>query len=433
MLHKIALKLSHAAILFPLAVAAQSSDYDKYFSDSTLRIDYIFEGNADQQNIALSKLHATPDWFGRRHNLDRLPVRGNGRIIVKTTDTSDTIYMLPFSDLFLEWIVTDEAKTTRRAMEASYLIPMPKKPVDITVEIDDKFCNVSSSMTHRVDPSDILIKRHKTDRTVDHRFIHRGGDPKEKIDVAILAEGYTEAEMDSFYLHAEKAVQSILSHEPFKHRADQFNFIAVATPSKDSGVSIPRLNDWKETAFSSHYSTFYSDRYLTTGNVAAIHEALKGIPYEHLIILANTPEYGGGGIFNSYTLTTSRNPKFWPVVTHEFGHSFGALADEYFYETDVMSEAFPKNIEPWQQNVTTMVDFNSKWADMIDKNTPVPTDAKDFDKYGVGVYEGAAYSTHGLYRPYDRCRMRDNDYPIFCPVCQRALEQLIDFYTRQIE
>ena len=173
------------------------------------------------------------------------------------------------------------------------------------------------------------------------RYIPRAPPPEREPNVAILAEGYTTAEMDSFYHHAAVAVESILKHEPFKSRADDFNFVAVASPSIDSGVSVPRLGDWKKTAFSSHFSTFYSDRYLTTGNLQDVHDALAGIPYEHIIILANTPEYGGGGIYNSYTLTTARHRDFKPVVVHEFGHSFGGLADEYFYEDDIMDESYP--------------------------------------------------------------------------------------------
>ena len=83
-------------------------------------------------------------------------------------------------------------------------------------------------MTHRLDPKDILITRKGHGRVAEHRYIHRGGDPKNAIDVAILAEGYTRAEMDSFYRHARTAVDAILSYEPFRSRADKFNFVAVA-------------------------------------------------------------------------------------------------------------------------------------------------------------------------------------------------------------
>lgn len=109
-----------------------------------------------------------------------------------------------------------------------------------------------------------------------------------------------------------------------------------------------------KTAVSSHFDTFYSDRYLTTRSVKAIHNWLAGIPYEHIIILANTDTYGGGGIYNSYTLTTAHHSMFRPVVVHEFGHSFGGLADEYAYD-EAPSPLYPYDIEPWEPNITTLV------------------------------------------------------------------------------
>ena len=423
-------------ILLSIAVAATSLsasaavDFDKVFNDSTLRLDYIYSGKADKQNVSLQAMHASEGWYGRRHNLDRVPLQGKGQITMTDAATGDTIYRTAFSDLFLEWLETDEAKTTARAMQATQNVPMPKNAANVTVTLFNHRNEPITELTHQVDPTDILIKRHRPDNITPHRYILKSGDPKEKIDVAILAEGYTEAEMDTFYVHAAKAGESILSHSPFKDMADRFNFVAVASPSKDSGVSIPRFNDWKSTAFSSHFSTFYSNRYLTTSNVYDIHNVLAGIPYEHLVILANTNEYGGGGIFNAYTLTTARNPLFWPVVTHEFGHSFGGLADEYFYEhQDTMNDTYPLDIEPWEQNVTTMIDFDSKWKDMIKPGTPIPTPVADAEKIGVGAYEGAAYSTKGIYRPVDHCRMRDNFTKDFCPVCSRSLARIIDFYT----
>ena len=132
----------------------------------------------------------------------------------------------------------------------------------------------------------------------------------------------------------------------------------------------------------------------------SIHNALAGIPYEHIIILANTDVYGGGGIYNSYTLTTAHHPMFKPVVVHEFGHSFGGLADEYFYEDDTMTDTYP-----------------------------VPTPVAQQKNYPVGVYEGGGYSFKGIYRPAYNCRMKTNEHPEFCPVCQRAIRRIIEFYV----
>ena len=148
---------------------------------------------------------------------------------------------------------------------------------------------------------------------------------------AILAEGYTEKEMDIFYQDAQRTCESLFSHEPFRSMKQKFNIVAVASPFYGQWCQCsPAKNQWKQTAVHSHFDTFYSERYLTTSRVKSIHNALAGIPYEHIIILANTDVYGGGGIYNSYTLTTAHHPMFKPVVVHEFGHSFGGLADEYF-------------------------------------------------------------------------------------------------------
>ena len=152
-------------------------------------------------------------------------------------------------------------------------------------------------------------------------------------------------------------------------------------------------------------------------------------PYEHLIILANTPEYGGGGIYNSYTLTTARHKQFRPVVVHEFGHSFGGLADEYFYESEANEEAYPTEVEPWEPNITTLADFKGKWENLIPKDAPRPTPVSEAAKWPVGLYEGGGYVSHGVYRPADNCRMRTNTAPDFCPACRQALCRLIDFYT----
>jgi hypothetical protein len=165
------------------------------------------------------------------------------------------------------------------------------------------------------------------------------------------------------------------------------------------------------------------DRYLTTLRLRKMHDCLSGLPYEHIVILANTDTYGGGGIFNSYTLTTAHHPSFKPVVVHEFGHSFVGLADEYYYD-DMFVEYYYPHIEPWEQNITTLFDFKSKWEDMLPEST-------GNQNSGVGVYEGAGYQSKGVYRPALDCRMKTNAAESFCPVCQRAIARIIEFYTEE--
>ena len=420
-------------ILFLLCLIAVASTraqvFADHFADKTLRVDYIFNGNASGQAICLNGLSALPTWAGRKHQLADLPLQGNGQIIMRNAASGKTIYTTSFSSLFQEWLETDEARNVTKGFENTFLLPYPLQPVEIEITLLDPRRNVRASMKHIVHPNDVLIEQKGNSHITPHKYLLHNDSPEKCIDVAILAEGYTLQEIQTFYEDADIACKSIFDHEPFKSMKKRFNVVAVASPSTDSGVSVPRLNEWKHTAFGSHFSTFYSDRYLTTSRVKAIHDALAGIPYEHIIILANTEEYGGGGIYNSYTLTTAHHPMFRPVVVHEFGHSFGGLADEYFYDNDVMTDTYPLDIEPWEQNISTQVDFAAKWKDMLSENTPVPTPAEVSENYPTGVYEGGGYSAKGIFRPAENCRMRTNEYPAFCPVCQRALRRIIEFYT----
>lgn len=420
-------------ILFLLCLIAVASTraqvFADHFADKTLRVDYIFNGNASGQAICLDELSALPTWAGRKHHLAELPLQGNGQIVMRNAASGKTIYTTSFSSLFQEWLETDEARNVTKGFENTFLLPYPLQPVEIEITLLDPRRNVRASMKHIVHPNDVLIEQKGNSHITPHKYLQHNDSPEKCIDVAILAEGYTLQEMQTFYEDADIACKSIFDHEPFKSMKKRFNVVAVASPSTDSGVSVPRLNEWKHTAFGSHFSTFYSDRYLTTSRVKAIHDALVGIPYEHIIILANTEEYGGGGIYNSYTLTTAHHPMFRPVVVHEFGHSFGGLADEYFYDNDVMTDTYPLDIEPWEQNISTQVDFAAKWKDMLSENTPVPTPAEVSENYPTGVYEGGGYSAKGIFRPAENCRMRTNEYPAFCPVCQRALRRIIEFYT----
>ena len=184
------------------------------------------------------------------------------------------------------------------------------------------------------------------------------------------------------------------------------------------------------------------DRYLTNLRLRQLHDSLAGLPYEHIVILANTDTYGGGGIFNSYTLTTAHHKAFKPVVVHEFGHSCAGLADEYYYDDQFVEFYYP-DCEPWEQNITTLHDFSSKWEDMLPKVVAVPTPVPDTDVWSeisgrkeaasfVGVYEGGGYQSKDVYRPFPDCRMKTNAPDAFCPVCQRAIARIISFYTETL-
>ena len=466
-------------ILFTLSIAilamtAMAQQFDDVFESRTLRLDYIFAGNHDAQQIYLEQMYVTPQWAGRKSRLADVPLKGNGQIQVKDHATGQVLFVHTFSTLFQEWLATEEATKVSKAFATSYNVPMPKQPVDVTVTLTDFHGKVVTSLTHTVDPADILI-RQIGDNGIPYHYIWKGktvetqnvaspdqpgkrdytptegpldGEPDitECIDLAIVAEGYTRAQMGKFYTDCQRVVDALFAHEPFTSMKDRFNVVAVAAESLTSGPSVPHLGRWSATPVGTHYDTFYSDRYLMTQDIHRLYDVLSGVPFEHIIVLVNSDTYGGGGIYNQITVTTSDHPTFHQVLVHEFGHAYAGLGDEYFYD-DAYESMYPADTEPWEPNLTTLVDFQSKWADMVPKGVAIPTppDPKvpnyrkittekeqrllDAATQRVGVFEGGGYQSKGVYRPAQECCMKINEVQNFCPVCSRAIQRITDFYT----
>ena len=407
--------MKHLFLLLGLLTACfglQAQDFQQFFSDSTLRLDYIFAGDRNSQHIYLDQLHKSPHWYGRRHHLGQLPLDGNGDITMKDAATGTVIYRHSFSTLFQEWLATEEARRVSRSFENVFLVPYPRQAADITVTLRDNHARIIATMTHRVDPSDILIHRQK--EQANYTTLHQAADTARCIHIAFVAEGYTAAQMEQYLADCRAATEALFRHEPFGQMKDRFNIVAVLSPSNDTDVSQPGKNIWLDTALGSHFDTFYSTRYLTTLHLKRLHDLLAGTPYEQIIVLANTAHYGGGGIYNSYNLSYTRGDQFLPVVVHEFGHSFGGLGDEYPYGND--DPMYFADTEPWEPNLTTHTDYPVKWQTLIDQGC-------------ASLVEGGGYLSHGVWRAQEDCRMRTNAHPDFCPVCQEALTRLIRFYT----
>ena len=81
----------------------------------TLRVDYIFSGTDKSQEISLDELSCFDGWAGRRVNLDKAPLRGNGQIRMYEKETGNVLYTQSFSTLFKEWQTTEEATRVRKS------------------------------------------------------------------------------------------------------------------------------------------------------------------------------------------------------------------------------------------------------------------------------------------------------------------------------
>ena len=186
------------AAIFANSTKAAAQQFDEWFCDSTLRIDYTFAGNATRQEIYVDKLNLMPRWYGKRSRMAELPVDGNGQITVRSHKTGQVIYRNSFSTLFQEWLSYDEAKGAGKSFENVFLIPMPKDTVDVTVDLRNSRREIMTTYTHTVVPSDILIRHIGFAGVTPYTTLEQADDTTHCIHIAFLAEGYRANEMDTF-------------------------------------------------------------------------------------------------------------------------------------------------------------------------------------------------------------------------------------------
>ena len=413
-------------IHFQLSAVFCQIKFDDYFESKTLRFDFFLAGNAERQDVFVDGFREEPQWGGPLTHLNDNPNYGEYCYRVYDEASGELIYSKGFCSLFQEWRTTDEAKTTNRTYSQVVVMPFPKK--NIRIEILTRIYDTGKFeplFQTSLDPKSIYVNREKLPEYPVTKVLNNGT-PAQKVDLVFVAEGYTKDEMEKFRKDAARFTDYLFQTQPYSDRKNDFNVWAVECPSNESGVDIPGQNIWKNTALNSHFWTFGIDRYLTAPDLALIRDKVWNVPCDAVFVMVNSEKYGGGGIYNYYGLGTVDHVLSCIVFVHELGHSFAGLADEYFDSEVAYNYFYNLKVEPWEPNLTTLVNFETKWKNMLPAGTHIPTSLDESNANKVGVYEGGGYVTKGVFRPMINCRMRSNN-AIFCPVCQRAINWMIDW------
>lgn len=420
---KIKVTLLMAIGLLVVLQAAFTQEFDHLFDKGVMRIDLVFSGTAGETTYALSGVKREQFYSGPKTNLIDPFDYGDHKFVVKDMATGEQIFSHTYCTLFREWQTTGESQTLRRAYPHVLRFPWPKASVIVEIHDRDRAGAFQKSWSATFDPESIF-----SDPGNPFHFesvdLEINGPAEEKVDILFLAEGYTNDEMDKFIDDARRSAGYIFSEEPFKSSRQNFNVRAVKSAGRDSGTDIPGEGIWKNTVLNSSFYTFGVERYMTTMDYKSVCDVAACTHYDQIYILVNTDKYGGGGIYNHYSISAADNLQSRAVVIHEFGHAFGGLADEYYNSKVAYNDYFPLEVEPWNPNLTTLVDFDSKWKHMMADETPVPTPSEEANGEVIGVYEGGGYVAKGVFRPMIDCRMHTND-AAFCPVCSISLEKMI--------
>jgi len=455
---KITFYLIFGILICTALLASTGPQFDDYFIDQTMRIDFYFTGTKTQSCISLDAVYRTSRWAGSVTNLLDTLNLGSHLIRIYDYESEKLIYSRGFSTLFDEWQSTDEAaQEIFRTFSFSMLIPFPKKSVIVALCARDPQNHFIQRFRTTIEPDSRFVQRECLSDKYQTKKLFYNGDIHRKVDILLLPEGYTKNEMRLFRQHCRHYLEVLFNVSPFKENANKFNVWTIEIPAEESGIDNPREGIFKRTVFDLTFNSLDLDRYVLTLNNKQVRDVADQVPYDQIIFLFNSDKYGGGGIFNlfstCYSIASNPEQITWPdyVFVHEFGHSFAGLADEYYTSSTPYNDLYPAGIEPWEPNITELLNAPSvKWQKYVTPGISIPTpwDKTAYDKaalektgnlesilkndanYGkVGAFQGAGYASEGLYRPCLDCIMFSRNQIAFCPVCQGALTRMIHFYT----
>ena len=414
-------------VLLPCLAWAQ---FDAYFTEASLRMDYCLTGNSKTTTISFKEMIREPYWSGSKTNLIDSLEFGNYIVKVYEAGTNKLLFSKGYQNLYGEWQTTPEALNLTKSFEESVIVPFPKVPIDLTISYKTWEGELIEGFRMTVKPDDYFIRDYdKLNLPVYDAWIGNM-DITKAVDIVILPEGYTQAEMGKFVKDCDFFVKSLFSYAPYDRYRESFNIRGVMAPSEESGCTMPGDKIYKNTVMRFSFWTFDSERYCMSTDNRDIRDLAGQVPYDQIYILVNTKKYGGGGIYNFYCSSASSNSFSSDVIIHEFGHGFAGLADEYYTDETGYDHMYNLAVEPWEPNITSLVDFSNKWGDMLDKKTPVPTPRDPKYEQTIGVFEGGGYEAKGMYSPHMDCLMKTFKGHEFCPVCQRAIERMILYYSK---
>ncbi len=434
----------------------------------TMRLAYTHSGTASAEQFAFDGLSLEGAWAGNPAR--PLDDSNLGKYLFEVRDlaTNGLLYSRGFCSIYGEWETTGEARKQARAFRESLRFPAPAAAAQVVVKKRDKQNLFREVWTLKVDPKDPAIDKSAVSGKA--WAVMENGPPASKVDLLLIGDGYTAAEMEKWHKDARRLAETLFAVEPFKRHRAAFNVWALDLPAAESGVSRPSENVWRRSPVRASYDAFGSERYVLTFDDERLREAAAAAPYDFIEIVVNGRKYGGGGIHNLYATVASDNLWTPYVFVHEFGHHFAGLADEY-YTSDVAYTRSTERLEPWEPNVTA--DAKSpKWKDLIAAGTPLPTPwpKDEFEAMqkqtqerrrkiraekrpeqemealfktelersaallskapGVGAFEGALYEAKGYYRAQADCIMFTRSQE-FCAACRRAIEKVIALYTER--
>jgi hypothetical protein len=363
------------------------ASFDLYFENQTLRIDYYHTGDANSEIITLDKIYKQGSWAGNPANCIQPFDLGVYNVKIVDSATHCLLFSKGYNSIFAEYQTIEAAvKGVKHTYHESVLIPCPRKSFSLVIEKRDRYNRLSEIFVQQLDPADyhIITENYVSADNIAVPVVI-SGNPHNKIDLVILAEGYRQEEADTFKRDLKYFANLLFTAEPFKSYANKFNIQGIFSPSEESGSDEPRQGLYKNTKLNSSFNIFDIDRYCLAEDNKSIRDMAAGVPYDIILIMINQNRYGGGGIYNWQCVFTTGSVLRDYVFLHEFGHAFAGLADEYYTSSVAYTDFYTPGIEPLEANLTSLPDTaNVKWKQYLTPGIKVPTE------WGKAIFDSLA-------------------------------------------
>ncbi|MCX7954748.1 MAG: IgA Peptidase M64 [Bacteroidales bacterium] len=397
-------------------------DYNKYFTSSRLRIEYTLTGNKDTTIVTINDWYKEDHWSGPYKNLVDTLLWGNYYIQIFDSIENRLIYSRGFSNLFYEWKFSSEAKNTTKSFSQFFCIPYPRSTVFIKFFERNYNQSLVLLKSQYINPNYSKIAIPIKDKFY---FPYQVKNTTNKaIDIVIISEGYTRSDSLKFFEDAKNMTEKLLKMNSLKKFSSKINIGFVFQSSNEKGASLQDGKTFKNTNLKSYFYALGVERYIAIDDYNYIGRLLSNIDYDYFIVLVNTLKYCGAGIFNYYSIVPSDALFKDYILYHEFGHQFAGLADEYEEADEYTQNFYNLNAEPWEYNITTLVQFSKKWKKYM-KKTKNGTYYYN-KKLNVGLYKGAGYRSEKIYRSSLLCIMRSFETLDFCFVCSEAFKLMLN-------
>jgi hypothetical protein len=166
-------------------------------------------------------------------------------------NSGNLIYSKGFDTFFGEYASGDDGiNGVQKVFTKQQTIPFPKDKIAFVLEKRDDKNELKEFFRTLIDPNSIYVIKDKiADESVEILKPVNSGDPHKKVDIVILAEGYTKSEKEKFENDLNRFVGYFFEQEPYKSQKNNFNIYGVFKPSARKQEQICREQIFLLTQF----------------------------------------------------------------------------------------------------------------------------------------------------------------------------------------